>query len=136
MINPLHPNISMHILHTVLYTFLKVLTRRICLTIKASQVGDHFLYSHGLNVCFRGDSDRRKQFTNHSQGLLEAFGAISPISVANLRINIILMMDEKRTHTVLNKPSTPQTDWNLIFHYTFTAESNITVMGIKKTVTN
>ena len=32
--NPLHPNIIMHILHTVLYTFPKVLTRRICLTIK------------------------------------------------------------------------------------------------------
>ena len=32
--NPLHHNISMHILHTVLYTFPKVLTRRICLTIK------------------------------------------------------------------------------------------------------
>ena len=31
--NSLHPNINMHILHTVLYTFLKVLTRRICLTI-------------------------------------------------------------------------------------------------------
>ena len=29
-INPLHPNISMHIIHTVLYAFLKVLTRRIC----------------------------------------------------------------------------------------------------------
>ena len=32
--NPLHPNISMYILHTVLYTFPKELTRRICLTIK------------------------------------------------------------------------------------------------------
>ena len=31
---PLHPNISRHILHTVLNTFPKVLTRRICLTIK------------------------------------------------------------------------------------------------------
>ena len=31
--NSLHPNINMHILHTVLYTFLKVLTRRICLTV-------------------------------------------------------------------------------------------------------
>ena len=41
--NPLHPNISMHILHTVLYTFLKVLTRRICLTIENSLNGDHFL---------------------------------------------------------------------------------------------
>ena len=27
---PLHLNISMHILHTILYTFSKVLTRRIC----------------------------------------------------------------------------------------------------------
>ena len=33
--NPLHPKISIHILHTVLYTFLKVLTRRICLPIKS-----------------------------------------------------------------------------------------------------
>ena len=32
-INTLHPNISIHILHTVLNTFPEVLTRRICLTI-------------------------------------------------------------------------------------------------------
>ena len=35
VINPLHPNIITHILHTVLYTFLKVETGRICLTIKS-----------------------------------------------------------------------------------------------------
>ena len=34
-INPLHPNISIHILVTVLCTCNKVLTRRICLTIKS-----------------------------------------------------------------------------------------------------
>ena len=34
IINPLHPNISMHILHTVLNTFPYVLAGRICLTIK------------------------------------------------------------------------------------------------------
>ena len=50
MIHPLHPNISMHILHTVLYTFLKGLKRRICLTVKSSLVVDHFSYSHALNV--------------------------------------------------------------------------------------
>ena len=33
-INPLHPKISMHTLHTVLYTFPKVLMRRICWPIK------------------------------------------------------------------------------------------------------
>ena len=33
--NPLHPNISIHILHTVLDTFPKVLKRRICITIKS-----------------------------------------------------------------------------------------------------
>ena len=32
--NPLHPNISMHILHTVFYIFPEVLTRRICFPIK------------------------------------------------------------------------------------------------------
>ena len=35
IINPLHPNISRHILHTAHHTFLKVLTRRICLVIKS-----------------------------------------------------------------------------------------------------
>ena len=33
-LNPSHPNINMQILHTVLNILLKVLTRRICLTIK------------------------------------------------------------------------------------------------------
>ena len=33
-VNPLHPNISMYILHTVLHSFPKRLTRRICVTIK------------------------------------------------------------------------------------------------------
>ena len=44
-LNPLHPNISMYILHTILFTFPKVLTRRIYFTIKSFLVGDHFLYS-------------------------------------------------------------------------------------------
>ena len=34
-IDHLHPNINMHILHTVLYKFPKLLTRRIWLTIKS-----------------------------------------------------------------------------------------------------
>ena len=38
----------MYILHTRLYTFLLVLTRRIRLTIKASWVGDHFVYFRDL----------------------------------------------------------------------------------------
>ena len=45
-INPLHPNISINILHTVLCTFSKVLKRRICLTIKSfrvPQVSNHIL---------------------------------------------------------------------------------------------
>ena len=47
-VNLLHPSIW-SILHTLLYTFSLVLVRRICLTIKASYVGDHFLYSHDLS---------------------------------------------------------------------------------------
>ena len=48
--NPLLPNISMHILLAVLYTFPKVPTRRICLTIKIFLVGDYFLYSREFRV--------------------------------------------------------------------------------------
>ena len=49
----------MNILHAVLYTFFKVLIRIICLTIKSFLNGDHFLYSHDLNVRFIGDIVRR-----------------------------------------------------------------------------
>ena len=56
---PLHPNIRMHILHTVLYTFLKVLMRRICLTVMSALVVDHVPYSHDLCVWFRADILRR-----------------------------------------------------------------------------
>ena len=41
--HPLHPNIRMRILHSVLYTFPKVLAGRICLTITGSSVDYHFL---------------------------------------------------------------------------------------------
>ena len=34
-VGPFHPNISMHILHTVPYTFPKVLVRRICFIIQS-----------------------------------------------------------------------------------------------------
>ena len=34
-LNPLYPNINMHILYTVLQTFPKVLTKKICLTIQS-----------------------------------------------------------------------------------------------------
>ena len=36
IINFLNPNIGLHILHTLSYTFPLILTGRICLTIKAS----------------------------------------------------------------------------------------------------
>ena len=36
LINPLHPNISMHILYTALYTFPKVLAKRICFDVNES----------------------------------------------------------------------------------------------------
>ena len=50
--NPLHPNISVHILHTALYTFLMSLTRRICLTIKSFMNSQSFHNCHDRNVCW------------------------------------------------------------------------------------
>ena len=50
LIGPLHPNISVHILQTVLYTIPKVLTKIIVLQSRVSLVGDHFLHSCDLNV--------------------------------------------------------------------------------------
>lgn len=49
-INPLRPDIKIHILFTVLYAFLMELVRRICLNINTSHTGDLFLYSHQLSI--------------------------------------------------------------------------------------
>ena len=49
LFNSLHLNISMHILHTVLYSIPILLVRRIGQS-RASLVGDHFLDSRELNV--------------------------------------------------------------------------------------
>ena len=51
-LNPLHPNISMHKLHTVLYTFPKRLTRRICFTIKSC----FMVIIFSILITFRFDS--------------------------------------------------------------------------------
>ena len=47
---PLHPNISKVILHTVPQTFLKLLSRRICVTINSFFSADNFVYSHDLTA--------------------------------------------------------------------------------------
>ena len=57
--NLLHPYFSMHLLHTVLYTFPKELPRRICLTIKTS-----------WPICLiQGWYSKEKWDSSHSSGL-------------------------------------------------------------------
>ena len=46
LINPLHHNISIDFLQTLLHAFPLVLTRKIRVAIKVSWVGDHFSYCH------------------------------------------------------------------------------------------
>ena len=48
-INPSHPNISIYILCALFYKFPFILSRRIHLTIKASQVDNYPSYPHDLN---------------------------------------------------------------------------------------
>ena len=55
LIHSLHPaSCTMSILHTILYTFPKVLTRRICFKqLRASLVGDYFLFLM-TSICDQG----------------------------------------------------------------------------------
>ena len=69
LVNPLHPNISMYILHTVLHKFLKGLKKRICETVKSSLVTDHFPYSHDLDDLIQGWYCKEKLDASHSEGL-------------------------------------------------------------------
>ena len=57
LLNPLQPNISIHVPHTVLYTFPEVLTERICLPIKRflpwwpfSLFSWPYMYHFGLRI--------------------------------------------------------------------------------------
>ena len=55
-LNHLHHNISMHILHTLLYTFLWHWQGECALSSKAFLSSDHFLYSLDLNVWFSSET--------------------------------------------------------------------------------
>ena len=67
-VNPLHPNISMHILHTVLNTFPKVLTRRICLTIYSFYCWWSFPFFLWPFCVIWGWYCKEKLDASHSQG--------------------------------------------------------------------
>ena len=58
-INPFHTDISMHILHTVLFTFPKLLQVEFVWQSRVSLIGVHFLCISDLNMWFRGDMVRR-----------------------------------------------------------------------------
>lgn len=53
-----HPNIKIDILHTSLYTFPGILTRRIGVTIRGSSMKwcDHFLHPYNLCISVKGDT--------------------------------------------------------------------------------
>ena len=53
-INPLHPKISVHILHIVSVQLLRCWQREFVYQSWEYSVGDHFLYSHDLTVWCRG----------------------------------------------------------------------------------
>ena len=64
----LHPNISIQILHTILYIFPKVLTRRICVTINSFFSWWSFpLFSWPSSV-IQGWYCKEKLHASHSQG--------------------------------------------------------------------
>ena len=66
--SPFIPYISMHIPHSVLCTFPKVPTWRICLT-RVSSAVDRFLCSHELNVLVSCDIVRRNEMLITLKGL-------------------------------------------------------------------
>ena len=68
-LDPLHPNISIYFLHTVLYTFPMALTRRICLTIKSFLSWWSFPSISWPQCLFLGWYWWEKMITNHSLGL-------------------------------------------------------------------
>ena len=99
--NPLHTNISIHILPTLLYTFLLVLTMRICLAIKAPLVGNHFLYSHDLN----------EWFSCITLGRIRCWSLLESKSLISTQPWIKLNKSDKLTITPLNTPF-PQKNWS------------------------
>ena len=56
LINPLYPGISVHILHTVLYTFPMIRKENFFQQSRASWVDDHFLNSHDFCAWLSSDT--------------------------------------------------------------------------------
>ena len=80
LFNPLHPNTSIHILHTVLFTFLISVTKRIWLTIRSflnwwsSSCVIFIMYCYQLKKRFifssKADGNRLKECIIHAKTLV------------------------------------------------------------------
>ena len=68
LLNPLYPNISMHILHTVIHTFAKRLKRRICVMIKSFFSWWSSPLISWLSCLIQGWYGKEKLDVSHSKG--------------------------------------------------------------------
>ena len=94
-LNPLHPNNSIHILHTDLSTFPVVMTRRICLTIRSFLNWDSFtLFSWSLHF-IQGWYCKEKLEARYSyalKGELQLWTSVFWTSVLTMFIAFILVL--------------------------------------------
>ena len=86
--NPLHPHISMHILHTVLHTFPEVLMRRICLTIKSIFRWWSFLLFLWPSCLIQGWYCKEKLDARHSWGQKGSSPSIEDLFNLGFRLEI------------------------------------------------
>ena len=82
-------NISMHILHTVLHTFLEMLERRTCLAIKSFFSWWSFLYPCDLHVWLRMDIDMLKSLLV-VKGLNEFFVKLLTLCVSKSKCSLLV----------------------------------------------
>ena len=88
---------------------LKALTRSICLTIKASWVSDHLLYSGNLHVWFRSVTERRE---------------IMLVSLRCQKVNMLCVWTCSSEVQTLSKDQLRHMEGTVILHITFAVKQD------------
>ena len=121
-VNLQHPNISLHLLHIILFTFFRCCQEEFVQLLRVSLVSNHFLYSHGLNAWFGGRKRSVKKCEENSMLVPLRGSRVNKLLWHITRTQGYIAVREENYKTITSlwfKSRHSFFETNLLLHYTY-----------------